>query len=118
MNVLNIRYVFHAHGIHLNTFNSFIALDNCPCGVWCLGTPQNICPCVYYLNTSQYQFYENPCEKFLPDLRIVLPVPGVTLILWTLWTVDLTSFLFLPWLLRSLSVWPAQSECVSHGGMH
>lgn len=98
VNILNIRYVFHAHGIH-STPLQLQTTTLVGSGVW---AHPRTCHCVYYLNTSQYHFYENPCEKFLPDRGIVLPVPGVTLVLWTLWMVDLTSFLFLPWLLRSL----------------
>ena len=75
-----------------------------PCGVSCFGTPQNICHCVYFQNTSQYHFYK---RILLRNSHLIL-VPRIgfflylELILWTLWMLDLTRFLFLPWLLRSL----------------
>ena len=49
MNIFIVRYIFQAYGTHLNTSNSFTALDNCPWGVQGLGTPQNICHCICLL---------------------------------------------------------------------
>lgn len=118
MNICNVRYIFHAHRMYLNTFRAFIdTSDKCPLESVPGPTPEHLSLCLssrcYYQNASQCHFHNDPSKKFLPDLstKNCSSWNWIYFNLWTLWMVALTRFLSLPWLLRSfkLNVWPTQS---------